>query len=103
MTSRIARAPHPIDSDEPLILVIKRARELSEQIRELKAQQNDAKLLLAQTMRDNDAQELTLGGVPVARLTTFDRQTIKVSELLARFPYAAILVRSTPVVRVELP
>jgi hypothetical protein len=103
MTTRIIRAPHAIDSDDLMRLAVERAKELGEQIRELKAQQDRAKLLLAQTMRANNAQELTIGGMPVARLTEYTQQTVKVSDLLARFPQAVTLVKQTPVVRVELP
>jgi hypothetical protein len=103
VTTRIVRAPHAIDNDSLMRMAITRAKELAEQRRELKAEEDRMRLLLAQHMRDNDAQELTVGGVPVARLTEYEQSTVKVSELLARFPMAITIVNRTPVVRVDLP
>jgi adenylate kinase family enzyme len=103
MTTRIARAPHAIDTDDLLRMAVDRARELGKQIRKLEAQQTRVKLVLARTMQENDAKELTLGGVPVVRFTEYTQQTVKVSDLLAQFPQAVGLVSRTPVVRVELP
>jgi uncharacterized small protein (DUF1192 family) len=103
MTTRIIRAPHAIDEDSRTLLDVMRARDLRDRIAKDKAELDRLKESLAATLREQEAQELTVGGVPVVRVSEFDRQTVKVSELLARFPAAAVLVNSTPVIRVELP
>ena len=103
MTTRIVRAPHEIEGDALMEMAVRMTREARERRVKAKAEEDALKVILAQLMKDNDATELTLGGVPVARITTFNRDTVKLTELLAEFPQAAHLVNSTPVVRVELP
>jgi len=103
MTLRVTRAPYAIDSDSLMILGIDRLKELAERKRKLEVEEERIKKVLAQTMRDNEAKEMTIAGLPVARLVEYDRRTVKVDELLAQFPMAVTLVTTTPVVQVRLP
>jgi hypothetical protein len=104
VTTRIVRAPFAAD-DKPVVrLAVARYKELRETKRAIQAEQDALAEMLAAEMDERGAKELTVGGIPIARLTEYDMETVDVVALRAKHPkIAARFTRSTPVKRVEVP
>lgn len=104
MTTRIVRAPHAADNSPIVRLAVARYKELREAKRAIQAEQDALAEKLAAEMDEHSAKELTVGGIPIARLVEYDMETIDVVALRAKHPkIAARFTRATPVKKVDIP
>jgi hypothetical protein len=104
MTTRITRAPHAADNSPIVRLAVARYKELRDAKRALQTEMNALAEKLAAEMDEHDAKELTVGGVPIARLVEYDMETIDVAALRAKHPkIAARFTRATPIRKVDIP
>jgi hypothetical protein len=102
--SQIVRAPHAVDTDSLARMAVTRYKELRDQIKELDAERKRVAGVLGGIMREADAAELTVGGLPIARLTEFDREDVSAKALRIADPeLAERLITVTPIVRVDVP
>jgi hypothetical protein len=102
--ARISRHPFAVDGDIDTRVAIHKYKELRDWMQQAAAEQDKIKEKLAALMQEHDAQELTDRGVPVARLTEYDLETIDAPALKEKHPKLfARFTRVTPVTRVDVP
>jgi len=101
---RISRRPHSVDGNIEVENAIKRYKELRAWKQQADEECKQLKEKLSVQMLEHGATELTIGGVPVARLTEYDMQTVSAKELIVKHPrIAKALVKLTHIVRVDVP
>lgn len=104
MTTRIVRAPHAADNSPIVRLAVARYKELREARAKIKTEMDQLAEKLAAEMDEHSAKELTVGGIPIARLVEYDLDYIDAAALRAKHPkIAARFTKQTPVKKVDVP